>query len=253
MNFGPIEPPAYMKATAFYIFLLFLGGHFYTGTTGTEDHAKRLSQFPQDTITPYLRLTFAKVELLQTAPGTKSVLFNRDGSRLYAMNLEGMSVYEFKQSSREVTRSFKFKPTKGTGWDYQKKIAVPSYQEKPVEACFSHDDGILWLSLHNAGGIVPVKLNDTLFSKFNTTDTTLKELVIHHNKENRSDTIQVPLIKTGATPKVIARTTDNKHLLVSNWHSQTVSVLEINDSIHPFGKVVGRIAMNAIPRGISID
>ena len=43
-------------------------------------------------------------------PGTKSVIFNATGSKLYAMNLEGMSVYEFDQSSRKLTREFKFTP-----------------------------------------------------------------------------------------------------------------------------------------------
>src|SRR5690349_15656298 len=70
-----------------------------------------------DTVVPaadtYTSLEYTKVELLRAAPGTKSVLFNTDGSRLYAMNLEGMSVYEFDRPSRKVIRQFKFKPTRG--------------------------------------------------------------------------------------------------------------------------------------------
>src|SRR5687767_3258876 len=53
---------------------------------------------------PYTSLEYSKVELLQAAPGTKSVLFNTNGSKLYAMNLEGMSVYEFDQASRKIIR-----------------------------------------------------------------------------------------------------------------------------------------------------
>src|ERR1700682_331542 len=105
---------------------------------------------------PYSELAYIKVELLPSAPGTKSVLFNSTGSKLYAMNLEGMSVYEFDQPARKITREFKFKPTPGTGWDYVKEKPIPSYQEKPVEACLSHHDKILWVSLHNAEGIVPI-------------------------------------------------------------------------------------------------
>lgn len=71
------------------------------------------------------------------------------------MNLEGMSVYEFDQATRKVVREFKFTPTRGMGWDYNKSRPIASFQEKPVEACLSHDDQILWVSLHNAEGIVP--------------------------------------------------------------------------------------------------
>jgi len=60
----------------------------------------------------YFSIAFKKAELLQAAPGTKSVLFNRDGSKLYAMNLEGLSIYEFDRATRKVLRKFKFKPTK---------------------------------------------------------------------------------------------------------------------------------------------
>jgi len=100
-----------------------------------------------------------KPELLRAAPGTKSVLFNADGSKLYAMNLEGLSIYEFDRASRKVIRQFRFKPTKGTGWDYEKDTTIPSIQEKPVEACLSHHDKILWVSLHNAEGIVRPKIH----------------------------------------------------------------------------------------------
>src|SRR4030095_318586 len=55
---------------------------------------------------PYSELEYKKKEVLNAASGTKSVVFNSKGSKLYAMNLEGMSVYEFDQSSRKITREF---------------------------------------------------------------------------------------------------------------------------------------------------
>src|SRR2546423_6721137 len=48
----------------------------------------------------YSDIIFQKKEMLASAPGTKSVLFNSTGTRLYAMNLEGMSVYEFDQATK---------------------------------------------------------------------------------------------------------------------------------------------------------
>ena len=60
-----------------------------------------------DTLSPVLLkpytviLNMKRKNCLHAATGTKSVLFNTNGSKLYAMNLEGMSVYEFDQASQK--------------------------------------------------------------------------------------------------------------------------------------------------------
>lgn len=209
---------------------------------------------------PYSSLEYSKVELLRAAPGTKSVLFNTTGSMLYAMNLEGMSIYEFDQPTRKVIREFKFKPTKGTGWDYVKDKPIPSYEEKPVEACLSHDDKILWVSLHNAEGIVPVRIDSITANLPGTTPykkepgkQVIKKMTVLYPGSTQKDSFYVPLIKTGKTPKIISKTADNKYLLVSNWHSYNVSVLEMNKDLYPFGKVISTVPVSSIPRGIVVD
>ena len=220
--------------------------HKKVTTTQKTDHKLRI-----DTSVTYKNLVYQKAENLTAAPGTKSVLFNSLGSKLYAMNLEGMSVYEFDEASRKITREFKFKPTKASGWDYATHQPVPSFEEKPVEACFSHNDKILWVSLHNAHGIVPINLQDLPFKadkKITTKKVYVKDMVQH-----TKDSVYVPFIKTGKTPKVIARTGDNKYVLVSNWHSNNVSVLAANDTAQPYGKVIATIPVSAIPRGIVVD
>lgn len=203
---------------------------------------------------PYSGLEYEKKEILTAAGGTKSVIFNSSGTKLYAMNLEGMSVYEFDQASRKLTKEFKFTPTRGMGWDYNRSRPINSFQEKPVEACFSHNDEILWVSLHNAEGIVPIWVND--FSK--NTETTdaeqkTKPVTVVYPGSSKKDSFRVPLIETGKTPKVIAVTSDSRHLLVSNWHSRNTSVLELNKDVYPFGKVISTVPVSAIPRGIVID
>lgn len=203
---------------------------------------------------PYSDIEYDKKEVLTAAGGTKSVIFNAAGTKLYAMNLEGMSVYEFDQASRKISREFKFTPTRGMGWDYNKSRPIASFQEKPVEACFSHDDKILWVSLHNAEGIVPIWVND--FSKNNATTTDsqkTKPVTVLYPGSNKADSFRVPLIETGKTPKVISRTGDSKYLLVSNWHSRTTSVLAMDSTIYPYGKVISTIPVSAIPRGIAVD
>lgn len=215
---------------------------------------------PHRPVKVYTTLSFTKTELLKAAPGTKSVLFNKDGSRLYAMNLEGMSVYEFDQPTRTVAREFKFRATRGTGWDYVTDKPIPSYQEKPVEACLSHDDRILWVSLHNAEGIVPIRIDSltanqsaALPANKDSTRQTVKKIMVRYPGNAARDSFNVPLIKTGKTPKVISRTADDKYLLVSNWHSYNISVLEMNKNVYPYGKVINTIPVSAIPRGITID
>ena len=206
-----------------------------------------------DSIPSYSNLVFEKKEILVSAPGTKSVLFNSSGSRLYAMNLEGMSVSEFDQPTRKILREFKFRPTKGMGWDYENDTAVASYEEKPVEACFTNHDKILWVSLHNAGGIVPIIVDSFQFYSKKTDPIATKHITVNYPASLQKDSFDVPLIKTGKTPKVISKTADDKNLLVSNWHSYTISVLELDPGQYPYGKVINTIPVASIPRGIAVD
>jgi DNA-binding beta-propeller fold protein YncE len=204
---------------------------------------------------PYTTLVFQKTEHLKAAPGTKSVLFNKTGEKLYAMNLEGMSIYEFNQASRQLQREFKFKPTEGTGWDYETNKPMPSFQEKPVEACLSHDDKFLWVSLHNAASIVPIPTEAATSYKADTSHKHVKKkkVYIEYSGSANKDSIQVPVIATGNTPKIIARTADSKHLLVSNWHSHSVSVLATDTAAFPYARTVSTLPVSAIPRGIVVD
>jgi DNA-binding beta-propeller fold protein YncE len=201
--------------------------------------------------TYYSDIYFQKEETLKSAAGTKSVIFNTTGTRLYAMNLEGLSVFEFDREAKKIRRQFKFKPHRGIGWDYQTKMPVPSWQEKPVEACFTNNDKLLWVSLHNAEGIVPITIEDDFHCPMNW-DTSLTKSISVINNDGSTYKIDVPLIKTGLTPKVITSVNQN-NLLVSNWHSKTVSVLSIDNNKFPFGKNIKNIPVQAIPRGICVD
>lgn len=206
-----------------------------------------------ETRTSYSNIIFLKKEIIASAPGTKSVLFNTKGSRLYAMNLEGMSVYEFDQPTRKILREFRFRPTKGTGWDYDGDTAIASYEEKPVEACFTHHDKILWVSLHNAGGIVPIMVDSFQFYSKPSDTISKKHITVSYPASEEKDSFDAPIIKTGKTPKVIAKTADDKNLLVSNWHSYTISILELDANKYPYAKLVRNIPVASIPRGVTVD
>ena len=201
----------------------------------------------------YSNIIFEKKESLNSAPGTKSVLFNTSGTKLYAMNLEGMSVYEFDQSTRQILREFRFRPTKGMGWDYDGDTAIASYEEKPVEACFSNNDKILWVSLHNAGGVIPIMVDSFRSYPKKPDSIPTKHITLIYPASSQKDSFDAPLIKTGKTPKVITKTADDKNLLVSNWHSYTISVLELQPEQYPYAKVMNTIPVSSIPRGIAVD
>lgn len=206
-----------------------------------------------DTTRPYSTIIFEKKQILSSASGTKSVLFNSTGSRLYAMNLEGMSVYEFDQAEKKILREFKFRPTRGIGWDYENDKPIPSYQEKPVEACFSNNDKILWVSLHNAEGIVPIMVDSFHYYPASNDTIPTKHITVVYRGTIQKDSFDAPLVHTGKTPKVISRTADNKYLLVSNWHSYTVSVFELDPGNYPYAKLISTIPVASIPRGIAVD
>lgn len=249
-----------MQALFSLITLFFLStGCQSSGSSSKTTGDSLLKATVKDTIKPkplelYDELKYKDKQVLNAASGTKSVVFNSSGTKLYAMNLEGMSVYEFDQKSKKITREFKFTPTRGTGWDYNRSRPIASFQEKPVEACFSHGDKILWVSLHNAEGIVPIWVDD--FTKNNNTTIAgqkTKPVTVIYPESNRRDSFRVPLIETGKTPKIISRTADSKHLLVSNWHSRNTSVLEMDSAVYPYGKVISTVPVSAIPRGIAVD
>jgi len=144
-------------------------------------------------------------------------------------------------------------PQKPGDWTIVPTKKIPSFAEKPVEACFSHHDKILWVSLHNSEGIIPLPLDSAWRGQSAASSVRNKVVYLSHQGTQVKDTLLVPLIQTGKTPKVIAKTADNRYLLVSNWTSKTVSILKINDTLAPYGKKIATISTSAIPRGIAVD
>ena len=201
-------------------------------------------------LSPYDRLTYDQVEQIQAEAGTKSVLFNQDRSKIYAMNLEGMSVAAYDRITKRPDHFFRFERTKGRGWDYTTNRSIASWEEKPVEAWLTHQDRLLWVSLHNAGGIVGIRVDS--LSKNILTAGPLKRIQAI-DAAGKATPITVPFITTGATPKIIIATPDDKKLLVSNWHSKTISVLDLDINTPPYAKLMTDIRVPDIPRGMVSD
>lgn len=216
------------------------------------------SPSPTPSRTPISALECVQEETLAAATGVKAVVLNQDGSRVYSVNLEGMSVYEYARSARRLERKLVFVPHRGTGFNYRTKRRIRSFQEKPVEAYFTHQDRYLWISLHNAGGVVVWDLHglDTAVDGRPFKDAFLYTLPPYVGSPNAANwhkqRVRLLWIKTGSTPKVITATPDDKYLFVSNWHSGTVSVIDVQSSEPKDWSVIKQLGHFPIPRGLAV-
>lgn len=111
----------------------------------------------------------------------------------------------------------------------------------PVEAAFSHDGKYAWVSNYNMSGdkftnpgcdgCYSNEFDDSYLYKINTETFAIEEI-----------------IRVGSVPKYVAVSPDNKYVLVSNWSSGDVSVVDIEK-----GKEIKRIKAGRFPRGIVVD
>lgn len=203
---------------------------------------------PKTTFRIANKVELKKTERLKSGRSVKSVVFSPDKKFLYSLNLEGGSVYEFNQQSREISRKLIFKQTQAKGYDYDKhKWMNNSFEEKPVEGHFTHNGKYLWISLHNAEGIVAWNVQE----KELISGKPFRIATIEEGKKKTK--VNLHFFKTGKTPKVITSTKDGKYLFVSNWHSNTVSILDISNSDPSEWKKVKDVKVSPTPRGMCMS
>jgi YVTN family beta-propeller protein len=219
--------------------------------------------FPRVAETTTLRLINS--ETIKAGYGVKSVLVHPTGRTVYSMNLEEMSVFEFDRATRTTARQLKFVRTPGTGFDYNKKKWINSYEEKPVESHLTHNGRFLWISLHNASGVAVWDLQGTgdtyvpgrPFKVAHVLDTTRQNSngndIVQQGERQRGHEVRLLLIKTGKTPKVITSSPDGQYLFVANWHSDSVSVIRIGSPEPKNWDVVKTLYTGRIPRGLSVS
>ncbi|MCL1463441.1 YncE family protein [Argonema galeatum] len=117
-----------------------------------------------------------------------------------------------------------------------------NYRGAPVEASFSHNGKYAWVSnyqMYGRGFNNPgtdrcspsPKLDESFLYRINTKSLQVEKV-----------------IQVGAVPKFVATTPDNRLVLVSNWCSWDLSVVDTNKN-----KEIKRIKLGAYPRGIVVD
>ncbi len=110
----------------------------------------------------------------------------------------------------------------------------------PVECAFTPDGRFAYVSNYSMYGEGFVEGHDTC-SPGGQSDSYVYRVALADLKIDK-------VIKVGEVPKYLAVTPDQKYLLVTNWCSYSLSVVDIHTS-----KVVKSVALGPYPRGIAVS
>jgi YVTN family beta-propeller protein len=188
------------------------------------------------------------LKTFQGAGAPKAVEISPDGSYAAVINLEGMDFWLISTATLEFIKKCQFDRTPAEGFDYTTLQPIKSYAQKPVECDFSGNGRFIWISLHNAGAIV---VYDTAEGPIvpNLPYERLKVTDYLTGNSSEQTAIKIP---TEKTPKVIKVTPNEKYAVVANWHSSSVSIVDVQAY-----KTIKNIRVSGtiqyIPRGIAIS
>lgn len=116
-----------------------------------------------------------------------------------------------------------------------------SYLGGPVEACFSKDGNYLWVSNYTMSG--------DGFNNPGCDACNGKGYDPGFIYKINTQTFQIEkVIKVGAVPKYLAITPDEKKMVVSNWSSGDVSIVDLATE-----KEIKKVDVGAHPRGVAIS
>ncbi|MFB2917196.1 YncE family protein [Aerosakkonema funiforme] len=117
-----------------------------------------------------------------------------------------------------------------------------NYRGAPVEASFSHDGKYAWVSNYQMYGR---GFNNPGNDRCSPSPRLDQSFLYRINTK----TLQIEkVIQVGSVPKFVATTPDNRMVLVSNWCSWDLSLVDTNKN-----KEFKRIKLGAYPRGIVVD
>lgn len=111
----------------------------------------------------------------------------------------------------------------------------------PVEACFSHNGEFAWVSNYTMEG------GDYTNPGCDACSGSTYDKGFVYRINTRTYEIE-DIIEVGSVPKFLACSPDNKYILVSNWTSKDLSVINVETN-----KVIKSITVGVHPRGIVVD
>jgi YVTN family beta-propeller protein len=116
------------------------------------------------------------------------------------------------------------------------------YRGAPVEASFSHNGKYAWVSNYQMYG---PGFNNPGSDKCHPSQKTDKSFLYRINTE----TLEIDrVIQVGSVPKFVATSPDEQLILVSNWCSWDLSIVDANQN-----REIKRIKLGAYPRGIAVN
>jgi YVTN family beta-propeller protein len=163
------------------------------------------------------------LKTFEGAGAPKSVEIAPDGKYAAIMNLEGMDFWLINTATLQCFKKAQFYKTPAQGWNYKTQQPIQSYAQKPVECAFSGDGRFLWISLHNAGAIVVYDTEERPV----VPSLPYERLKITDCITGNSSEQKAIKIATEKTPKIIEITPDEQYALVANWHSSSVSIVDV--------------------------
>ncbi|AFY47923.1 YVTN family beta-propeller repeat protein [Nostoc sp. PCC 7524] len=116
------------------------------------------------------------------------------------------------------------------------------YRGAPVEASFSHNGKYAWVSNYQMYG---PGFNNPGSDNCHPSQKTDKSFLYRIN----TDTLEIDsVIQVGSVPKYVATSADERLILVSNWCSWDLSVVDAAEN-----REIQRIKLGRYPRGIAVD
>lgn len=170
----------------------------------------------------------------------KSIVYNKKGL-FFAQNMmyrHTITVYNrdfelVKTISDEVKLS-----------DYGIDKYKGSYKGAPVECAFSHNGKFAWVSNYEMQGGTSEE-----FKKPGCDGCVGKKYDQSYVYRINTATFNIDaVIEVGSVPKFIAATPNNKYVLVTNWTSGDLSIIDTE-----INKEIKRIDLGSLPRGIDIN
>jgi len=178
-----------------------------------------------------------KVKEIYGSISPKSIVYNGNGI-FSAQNMMYRHTVTLYNTKGELLKTIEDKADlKSYGFDEYKN---ESYYGAPVEACFSDEGKFLWVSNYSmlgpefkkegCDGCVGNEFDPSFVYKINTSTYKIENV-----------------IKVGAVPKYLALSEKSNVLLVTNWSSSDVSIIDLLTE-----KEIKKVKIGKHPRGVDI-
>jgi YVTN family beta-propeller protein len=207
-----------------------------SGSDDSTENSSNLDQSPQTSPSPQTQMKLKKTISGKISP--KSVVHSGNGL-FFAQNMMYSHTITVYDRNHNLVKTI---PDNVNLSNYGYSKFKGNYKGAPVEASFSHNGKYAWVSNYQMYGPGFNKPGDDVCSPSQQTDNSFLYR-INTESLNLEKVIQV-----GSVPKYVATSPDNRLILVSNWCSWDLSVIDTEKN-----QEIKRIPLGRYPRGIVVD